>query len=151
MFRYVEIFDLARELIPVLRQLHESGVRIRPTGVWDETYDDWLRRTISGMIKEKADKEGRGQAVNEAWLLDPQGNKETQAKLNQLAWARQALLDGLCPACGEELPLTEPSCHGFAGIKIDGVGGLIQEVVASPENSGTVSPSTVGGNLASSA
>lgn len=144
-FTYKELFEVCDELIPLIKKLHETGERVRPEtkcvgmqkgsisprpiyeGIFDAEYDDWLRRLVSNHIVIRAKEMGKHRQM----VDDP-------IQIQKTAWARQALLDGNCPICGEVLPPQEPSCHGFAGCVKDGKGGFIQHLPVDKSGVGVI-------------
>lgn len=122
-FTYKEIFEICDTLIPVVEAAHKDGTHIRPPtnigiktgeGRWDEAYDVWLRNLVTETIVAKAQELGR--TTNRGYHGDGRASEKEFKEMLALNWAKQALVDGCCPVCGEKLPEIEPSCHGFAGI-----------------------------------
>jgi hypothetical protein len=112
-FGYEELLDEARKWAGAHPQ--------NPPGAFDPVWDLELLKRFEKHCKEKIRSENRYRP----WEWDPEKGREGKAR----RWAKQDLLDGICPLCGTDLPCTS---HGIGRILLDGRGGLIQTETVRP-------------------
>ena len=106
-FRYYEIFDLAREY-------KSSHVNTLSTP-WTPSLDHSIRVDFANFLERRARDMNRWGNKD---LLDAPDDPGSRDRTRNM-WAVEAVKNHMCPVCGERGTCTVPPCHGFGGATLD--------------------------------
>lgn len=107
-FRYYEIFDLAREY---------KSTRVNTlSSPWTPDLDHSIRVDFANFLETRARELNRWDNRD---LLDKQDDPEARQRIKQL-WAIEAVKCKMCPVCGDsDSSGYVPPCHGFGKATLD--------------------------------